>query len=131
VYTVPLLFYGADARAYRGTAFACGPRDQIPQRKNSQNSFQRNFNLCAGLSVQSAPRSIKQIENKMAKAPYLKWLHEVELSDIPTVGGKNASLGEMIQNLGKLGCAGTWWLRGHRSQLRGIHRPQRVGPEDP
>jgi pyruvate, water dikinase len=35
--------------------------------------------------------------------PYLKWLHEVELSDLPTVGGKNASLGEMIQNLGKLG----------------------------
>ena len=39
----------------------------------------------------------------MSSAPYLKWLHEVELSDIPTVGGKNASLGEMIQNLGKLG----------------------------
>ena len=39
----------------------------------------------------------------MSKEPYLKWLHEVELSDIETVGGKNASLGEMIQNLGKLG----------------------------
>ncbi|HRF79083.1 MAG TPA: PEP/pyruvate-binding domain-containing protein, partial [Flavobacteriales bacterium] len=39
----------------------------------------------------------------MASAPYLKWLHEVELKDIPTVGGKNASLGEMIQNLAKLG----------------------------
>lgn len=39
----------------------------------------------------------------MSKAPYLKWLHEVQLSDLPTVGGKNASLGEMIQNLGKLG----------------------------
>jgi pyruvate,water dikinase len=39
----------------------------------------------------------------MTNAPYLKWLHEVELKDIPTVGGKNASLGEMIQNLGKLG----------------------------
>ncbi|HMC97817.1 MAG TPA: phosphoenolpyruvate synthase, partial [Flavobacteriales bacterium] len=39
----------------------------------------------------------------MSNAPYLKWLHEVQLSDIPTVGGKNASLGEMIQNLGKLG----------------------------
>ena len=39
----------------------------------------------------------------MPKEPYLKWLHEVELSDIETVGGKNASLGEMIQNLGKLG----------------------------
>lgn len=39
----------------------------------------------------------------MSKAPYLKWLHEVQLSDLPTVGGKNASLGEMIQNLGRLG----------------------------
>ena len=39
----------------------------------------------------------------MSTAPYLKWLHEVELSDIPTVGGKNASLGEMIQHLSKLG----------------------------
>ncbi len=39
----------------------------------------------------------------MSKPEYLKWLHEVELKDIPTVGGKNASLGEMIQNLGKLG----------------------------
>ncbi|MCW5898545.1 MAG: phosphoenolpyruvate synthase [Flavobacteriales bacterium] len=39
----------------------------------------------------------------MSTTPYLKWLHEVELSDIDTVGGKNASLGEMIQHLGKLG----------------------------
>ncbi|MDQ3101307.1 MAG: phosphoenolpyruvate synthase [Bacteroidota bacterium] len=35
--------------------------------------------------------------------PYLKWLHEVQLSDIPTVGGKNASLGEMLQHLSQLG----------------------------
>ena len=39
----------------------------------------------------------------MSTLPYLKWLHEVQLSDIDTVGGKNASLGEMIRNLGKLG----------------------------
>ncbi|MBL8003164.1 MAG: phosphoenolpyruvate synthase, partial [Flavobacteriales bacterium] len=39
----------------------------------------------------------------MSTPPYLKWLHEVELSDIDTVGGKNASLGEMIRNLGRLG----------------------------
>jgi len=39
----------------------------------------------------------------MTDRTYLKWLHEVELKDIPTVGGKNASLGEMIQNLSKLG----------------------------
>lgn len=30
-------------------------------------------------------------------------LHEVKLSDLPKVGGKNASLGEMIQNLSALG----------------------------
>ncbi|MBL8009945.1 MAG: phosphoenolpyruvate synthase [Flavobacteriales bacterium] len=39
----------------------------------------------------------------MSTTAYLKWLHEVELKDLPTVGGKNASLGEMIQHLGKLG----------------------------
>ena len=39
----------------------------------------------------------------MSTPVYLKWLHEVELSDIDTVGGKNASLGEMIQNLEPLG----------------------------
>lgn len=39
----------------------------------------------------------------MSKPVYLKWLHEVELSDLDTVGGKNASLGEMIQNLEPLG----------------------------
>ncbi len=39
----------------------------------------------------------------MTSLPYLKWLHEVELSDIATVGGKNASLGEMIQHLAALG----------------------------
>ena len=39
----------------------------------------------------------------MSQQPYLIGLHEVALSDIDTVGGKNASLGEMIQNLTELG----------------------------
>jgi len=39
----------------------------------------------------------------MSQNPYLIGLHEVALSDIDTVGGKNASLGEMIQNLTQLG----------------------------
>ncbi|MCB0792819.1 MAG: phosphoenolpyruvate synthase [Flavobacteriales bacterium] len=39
----------------------------------------------------------------MSTPSYLKWLDEVELSDIDTVGGKNASLGEMIRNLKNLG----------------------------
>ena len=34
---------------------------------------------------------------------YILELSEVGIHDIETVGGKNASLGEMIQNLSKLG----------------------------
>lgn len=34
---------------------------------------------------------------------YTVQLHEVTLKDLPLVGGKNASLGEMMRNLGKLG----------------------------
>ncbi|MCB1722402.1 MAG: phosphoenolpyruvate synthase [Gammaproteobacteria bacterium] len=30
---------------------------------------------------------------------YILWLHEVEMSDVDKVGGKNASLGEMLRNL--------------------------------
>jgi pyruvate,water dikinase len=33
----------------------------------------------------------------------LCWLNEVKLTDIDTVGGKNASLGEMICNFTKMG----------------------------
>ena len=34
---------------------------------------------------------------------YILNLKEVKLSDLELVGGKNASLGEMIQNIGDLG----------------------------
>ena len=34
---------------------------------------------------------------------YLVWLDEVGIEDIPLVGGKNASLGEMVRNLSSLG----------------------------
>ncbi|ADC88687.1 phosphoenolpyruvate synthase [Thermocrinis albus DSM 14484] len=34
---------------------------------------------------------------------YVVWLDEVGIEDIPLVGGKNASLGEMIRNLSQLG----------------------------
>jgi pyruvate,water dikinase len=30
---------------------------------------------------------------------HILWLHEVEMSDVDRVGGKNASLGEMLRNL--------------------------------
>ena len=32
-------------------------------------------------------------------AKYVKWFEELGINDVPLVGGKNASLGEMIQNL--------------------------------
>ena len=31
----------------------------------------------------------------MATSTYIKWFNELGIGDIPTVGGKNASLGEM------------------------------------
>jgi pyruvate,water dikinase len=34
---------------------------------------------------------------------YVQWLSELGMGDVETVGGKNASLGEMIQNLSQLG----------------------------
>lgn len=34
---------------------------------------------------------------------YIRWFHELSLTDIPLVGGKNASLGEMFQQLTPLG----------------------------
>lgn len=34
---------------------------------------------------------------------FVKWFEELRIEDVPSVGGKNASLGEMIRNLGKKG----------------------------
>jgi pyruvate,water dikinase len=34
---------------------------------------------------------------------YIAWLHDLGMDDLPRVGGKNASLGEMISNLAALG----------------------------
>ncbi len=39
----------------------------------------------------------------MNKTDFLANLHEVGLNDLEMVGGKNASLGEMLQNLTALG----------------------------
>src|SRR5437868_1783421 len=40
-------------------------------------------------------------ENKKMK--YIRWFADVRLSDVPTVGGKNASLGQMIGDLQQKG----------------------------
>jgi len=38
-----------------------------------------------------------------SKTMYIKWFSEITIKDIPSVGGKNASLGEMYRNLTKKG----------------------------
>ena len=39
----------------------------------------------------------------MGKKPYILWFDEIGLDDLPIVGGKNASLGEMRRELTKQG----------------------------
>src|SRR3989344_7210615 len=39
----------------------------------------------------------------MAVKRFVMWFNELEIKDVPVVGGKNASLGEMYQNLSKQG----------------------------
>jgi len=34
---------------------------------------------------------------------FVKWFEEIGAQDVGLVGGKNASLGEMVRNLGKKG----------------------------
>ena len=34
---------------------------------------------------------------------FVKWFEDLRIEDVPSVGGKNASLGEMIKNLGNKG----------------------------
>ena len=36
---------------------------------------------------------------------FIKWFEELKIEDVPSVGGKNASLGEMIQKLSEKGVA--------------------------
>ncbi len=38
-----------------------------------------------------------------AAARWLRWFNDVGIEDVPLVGGKNASLGEMVRSLGPLG----------------------------
>ena len=43
---------------------------------------------------------MKEEETKMKhEATYIKWFEEIKIEDVPLVGGKNASLGEMYREL--------------------------------
>jgi pyruvate,water dikinase len=57
------------------------------------------------LFVFTPQHPVKQSNSKVYKAMsnYVLWLHELGMSDVEIVGGKNASLGEMIHHLTDLG----------------------------
>ena len=60
-------------------------------------------NICAGRKV---PGANEKREKEMAMADTKAWIlkfTEIGIADIPRVGGKNASLGEMIRNLAGAG----------------------------
>ena len=41
--------------------------------------------------------------NSPATHPYIKWFADITIDDVPLVGGKNASLGEMVRELASKG----------------------------
>ncbi len=43
------------------------------------------------------------MSSNMKRAPYIHWFEEIGIDDIPLVGGKNASLGEMVRELAPRG----------------------------
>ena len=63
----------------------------------------RTLNESRQVKKYSTPKAKKAIKKTERKISYTVNLTEVRLSDLELVGGKNASLGEMIQNLEKLG----------------------------
>ena len=53
---------------------------------------------------------------------YIRWFEEIGTGDVASVGGKNASLGEMVRNLAPFRHQGTAWLCHHRRWLLALYR---------
>jgi pyruvate,water dikinase len=51
----------------------------------------------------AAGRPFPADSNGMKTPPFIKWFREIGIDDIPLVGGKNASLGEMVRELAGAG----------------------------
>ena len=60
----------------------------------------------------------------MTKPAYVRWFSDIGYADVPLVGGKNASLGEMYRELTPLGRARAQRLRDHRAGLSRRARPR-------
>ena len=68
------------------------------------------------------PSSIKE------QAPLL-WFEEFGIADVPIVGGKNASLGEMIRHLASQRHSHSEWICDDSAGLPALSRIQRPGRE--
>ena len=63
-------------------------------------------------------------------APTSGWFADLGMADLEQVGGKNASLGEMVCNLADARRPGARRLRHHRRRLPALHRRHRPGRAD-
>jgi pyruvate,water dikinase len=52
------------------------------------------------------------------------WFEDLSRGDVGLVGGKNSSLGEMVQQLGEKGIDVPPWLRHHVRRLPRLHQGQ-------
>ena len=58
----------------------------------------------------------------------VRWFSDLGMADLEEVGGKNASLGEMVSQLADLGRAGAQRLRDDRRGVPLLHRGHRASP---
>lgn len=109
----------------------------------------RRCSVAPALLPQSEQTSTdKQARDLMAQSRFIRWFRELGITDVPLVGGKNASLGEMYCELmskgiripngfcgdgrGLLACLTGWWPRSAdphhpgRSRYAGSRQPRRA-----
>lgn len=48
-------------------------------------------------------RPVRHTQDPSSRQPFIKWFADITIDDIPLVGGKNASLGEMVRELASQG----------------------------
>jgi pyruvate, water dikinase len=72
--------------------------------KNLKTIIMISFrSLTRTLSFVKAKKSMTLMSTQTKNEEYIRWFKDLSMKDIPLVGGKNASLGEMRQTFGNLG----------------------------
>ncbi|MGA7901472.1 MAG: hypothetical protein WCA06_02440, partial [Terrimicrobiaceae bacterium] len=72
-------------------------------------AFANQSEVSKGLAAKLLLMTPQALEEPAAAVPsgraarYIQWFNEIGIDDVPLVGGKNASLGEMYRNLASAG----------------------------